>query len=399
MRSVPSKSCRQLTVIVLIVITQISKLLKVDLVAEKTADATKALDELVALSRSIRHKLKCGTKVLVVLRNPFKEGFLGNNVHLLASLLVEELVSVGLLLLLGGVEYGLSTVTVLKDPAGDLKVLEDNQSLDGTEFKGLKGILNTVANLAGILANLLKVLSNKLLLLDELDVTKGLGRQLDSLVETVLTTVRNVNNLDHLCRETVVKHVGGVKVVLEVSRTSKNDTSNVDLIGSDEVLNSQLGNLSDVVVTLLLSQTSETESGLTTTAVLLGKIDGELVDDLTGVSAQGSKESTVTIHDDEAELLVGLEQLGQSLGMELVVTQVKGGVDGLERLEIDVDLSLLAFLGQDFTTVDDQTIRGDLVVQLETLLGGGNSGQDGLSVDSRLDVGGGTLKRLSVLMW
>jgi hypothetical protein len=126
--------------------------------------------------------------------------------------------------------------------------------------------------------------------------------------------------------------------------------------------------------------------------VLLGKIDGELVDDLTGISAQGSEESTVTIHDDEAELLVGLEQLGQSLGMELVVTQVKGGVDGLEGLEIDVDLSLLAFLGQDFTTVDDQTIRGDLVVQLQTLLGRGNGGQDGLSVDSRLDVGGGTLK-------
>lgn len=314
------ESCRQLTVVVLVVVTQISKLLEVDLVAEKTADTTKALDELVALSRSVRHKLKCGTKVLVVLRNPFKEGLLGNNVHLLASLLVEELVSVGLLLLLGGVEDSLTAVAVLEDPAGDLKVLEDNQSLDGTELKGLEGILNTVANLAGILANLLEVLSNKLLLLDELDVTEGLGRQLDGLVEAVLTTVRNVNNFDDLGRETVVKHIGGVEVVLEVGRTSKNDTSDVDLVSSDEVLNSQLGNLSDVVVTLLLSQTGETESGLTTTTVLLGKIDGELVDDLTGVSAQGSEESTVTIHDDEAELLVGLEQLGQSLGMELVVT-------------------------------------------------------------------------------
>lgn len=115
------------------------------------------------------------------------------------------------------------------------------------------------------------------------------------------------------------------------------------------------------------------------------------MDNLTGVSAQCSEEGTVTIHDDETELLVGLEQLCQSLGVELVVTQVKGGVDGLERLEIDVDLSLLSFLGQDFTTVDDQTVRGDLVVQLETLLGRGNGGQDGLSVDSRLDVGGGTL--------
>jgi hypothetical protein len=146
-------------------------------------------------------------------------------------------------------------------------------------------------------------------------------------------------------------------------------------------------------VTLFLSQTGETESGLTTTTVLLGKIDGELVDDFTGVSAQSSEQSTVTIHDDETELLVRLKQLGQGLGVELVVAQVKGSVDGLEGLEIDVDLSLLSFLGQDFTTVDDQAVRGDLVVQLETLLGRGNGGQDGLSVDSRLDVGGGTLGR------
>lgn len=72
--------------------------------------------------------------------------------------------------------------------------------------------------------------------------------------------------------------------------------------------------------------------------------------------------------------------------MELVVTQVEGGVDGLEGLEIDVDLPFLAFRGQDFTAVDDQAVGGDLVVQLETLLGGGNGRKDGLSVDSGLDV-------------
>ncbi|KAI6766521.1 hypothetical protein HG531_011743 [Fusarium graminearum] len=376
----------------LVVVAHVSKLLKVDLVSEKTTDTTEALDELVALGGSIRDELKSGTKVLVVLSNPFQERLLGNNLHLLAGLLVEELVSVALLLLLGGVEDDLATVVVLENPAGDLKVLKDDKSLDSTQLKGLEGILDTVADLAGILANFLKVLSNELLLLDELDVAKGLGRQLNSLVETVLTTVRNINNLDDLCRKTVIKQVGGVQVALEIGRTSKDETSNVNLVGSDEVLDSQLSNLSDVVVTLFLSQTGETESGLTTTTVLLGKIDRELVDNFTGVSAQGSEQGTVTIHDDETELLVGLEQLSQGLSVELVVAQVKGGVDGLEGLEIDVDLSLLSFLGQDFTTVDDQAVRGDLVVQLKTLLGRGNGGQDGLSVDSRLDVGGGTLE-------
>lgn len=145
-------------------------------------------------------------------------------------------------------------------------------------------------------------------------------------------------------------------------------------------------------MTLFVSQTGETQGGLTTTSVLLGQIDGELVDDLAGVAAESTEEGTVTIHDDEAELLVRLEQLSESFGVELVVAKIQRGVDGLERLKVDVDLALLAFLGEDFTAVDNEAVRGNLVVQLESALGGGNGGQDGLSVDTRLDVGGGTLQ-------
>jgi len=76
--------------------------------------------------------------------------------------------------------------------------------------------------------------------------------------------------------------------------------------------------------------------------------------------------------------------------MELVVTEVQRGVDGLEGLEVDVDLALLALGGQDFTTVDDEAIGRDLGVQLQALLGRGNGGQDRQTVDSGLDVGGGT---------
>lgn len=78
--------------------------------------------------------------------------------------------------------------------------------------------------------------------------------------------------------------------------------------------------------------------------------------------------------------------------MELVVAKVERSVDGLKGLEVDVDLPLLAFRGDNFTTVDDQSIRRHLVVQLETLLGGGNGRQDGESVDARLDVGGSALE-------
>jgi hypothetical protein len=40
-------------------------------------------------------------------------------------------------------------------------------------------------------------------------------------------------------------------------------------------LYSQFGDLADVVVALLFTETGETQSGLTTTAVLLGEIDRE----------------------------------------------------------------------------------------------------------------------------
>lgn len=98
------------------------------------------------------------------------------------------------------------------------------------------------------------------------------------------------------------------------------------------------------------------------THVLLGQIDTKTLENFTGVTAQSTKERSVTIHDNETELLVGFQELAQSLGMELVVTEVERGVDGLERLEVNVNLSLLSFRGDNFTTVDDQSIRRNLVV-------------------------------------
>ena len=144
---------------------------------------------------------------------------------------------------------------------------------------------------------------------------------------------------------------------------------------------------------LFLSQTSKAQGGLTTAAVLLGQVDRELVDDVARVAAERAEQSAVTVHDDEAELLVGLEQLAEGLGVELVVAEVERGVDGLEGLEVDVDLALLSFGGDDFAAVDDEAVGGHLVVELEALLGGSNGGQHGLAIDAGLDVGGSALWR------
>jgi hypothetical protein len=79
--------------------------------------------------------------------------------------------------------------------------------------------------------------------------------------------------------------------------------------------------------------------------------------------------------------------------MKLVVAKVQGGIDRFERFEIDVDLSFLALRGQDFTTIYDQAIRGNLVIELQALLGRGNGRKDGLPIDSGLDVRCRTLRR------
>lgn len=379
-------------VVVVIIVAVLDELLKVDLVSKETTNTAKALDELVTLGGTVRDELESSTEILVVLGNPLQEGALLDNLHLLAGGLVEEHVAAGLLLSLSQVEDDILAFRVAKSVAGNFEVLKDDQSLDSTELESLEGIFETVADLAGVLANLFKVLANELLLLDKLDVAERLSRQLNGLVEAVVTTVRNINNLDDLGLETGIEHVGAVEIVLEIGGTSQDKTSDVGLVVGDEVLHGQLSDLAHVVVTLLVTETRETQSGLTTTSVLLGKIDGELVKNLAGVAGEGAKECAVTVHDDEAEPLVGLEQLRKSLGVELVVAQVQGGVDGLEGLEVDVDLALLAFLGQDFTTVQDKAVRGNLVVELEASLCGRNGRQDGLSVDTRLNVGGGTLQ-------
>jgi len=123
--------------------------------------------------------------------------------------------------------------------------------------------------------------------------------------------------------------------------------------------------------------------------VLFRQIDGELVEDVARVALEGAEEGAVAVHDDEAELVVVGQQLGQSFRVEFVVAQIQRRVDGFERFEIDVDLFFFAVVGDDGAAVDDQAVGRDFVVELEPLLYGRDGGQDGESVDAGFDVGGG----------
>ena len=103
--------------------------------------------------------------------------------------------------------------------------------------------------------------------------------------------------------------------------------------------------LAHIVVPFLETEARETQRRLSSAPVLLGQVDGELVQDLLVGALHGAVKRTVTVHDDEPERLVIHEQLIQGLGVELVVAQVEGRIDGLERLEVDIHAPLLALVG------------------------------------------------------
>lgn len=129
--------------------------------------------------------------------------------------------------------------------------------------------------------------------------------------------------------------------------------------------------------------------------VFLGQINLETLENFTRVATESAEKGTISVHDNETELLIGLKELAQSLGVELVVAKIERGVDRLEGFKVNINLALLSFRRDDFTAVDNQSIRRNLVVQLQTLLRGCNGRQDGKTIHSRLDVGRGALHDVS----
>ena len=213
------------------------------------------------------------------------------------------------------------------------------------------------------------------------------------MIESVLSSIAHINQLDDLGLETLVKHVGLGQLSLEVSRPCQNQPGYVGLVVGEEELDRGLRHLPHVVVSLLHPQPGEPEGGLTSSAVLLGQVHRELVEHITSVALeydlhlaninitpgtclQSTKESTVTIHHNEAKPVVIGQQRCQGLSVELVVTQVERGVDWLERLKVNVDLLLLALIGDDSAAVDDEAVGRNLGVELESVLDRGDGAQD-----------------------
>lgn len=106
---------------------------------------------------------------------------------------------------------------------------------------------------------MIKELGNKLFFLDKFKIGQGLRRLFNSLVQSVLKPVADINNVDHFALQPRVEHVSFVQIVLEIRTSGQHQTLNVAAIVSNETLNRHLADLTQVVVSFFLPQTSKTD--------------------------------------------------------------------------------------------------------------------------------------------
>lgn len=199
-------------------------------------------------------------------------------------------------------------------------------------------------------------------------------------------TVRDIHDRhDHLLQPQI-KHVTLTQLGLEIRTSRQDQPCHVWPVVRDEMLHGNLRHLPHVVMPLLHPQPRKTQGRLPSPPVLLGQIDRKLVQHLSVVPAQRPVQRPMPVHHNEPVPLIRLHQLTESLGVELVIAQVERCIDWFERLKVDVHLLFLALVRDDRPRVDDQAIRWDLGVQLQTLLGRRDCSQHRLTVHARLDV-------------
>lgn len=119
-------------------------------------------------------------------------------------------------------------------------------------------VLDTVNDHARVRRDVIEEVRDNILLLNELDVGKRLLSEFDSLVKTILTAVRDVDELDNLRLKTRIEHLSLTQLVLKLTGTSEHETLYVDLITSNKRLRCDLADLSQVIMTLLDTETTET---------------------------------------------------------------------------------------------------------------------------------------------
>lgn len=132
------------------------------------------------------------------------------------------------------------------------------------------------------------------------------------------------------------------------------------------MLSCQFGNFSEVVVTFLFTETGETDGGLTTLSVLLGKLYSDLLEDFSIVALKSGIKGAITIDNDEAKLLIILQKALKRRSVEPVTAVIERLINGSEWLEIVVDLFLsLTIVHQNDTAENNETILRGVLIELD----------------------------------
>lgn len=120
------------------------------------------------------------------------------------------------------------------------------------------------------------------------------------------------------------------------------------------MLSCELADLSNVIVTLFFSNSSESDCRLTSSSVLFRKLDKHTLENFFVASLESSIQDTVSVNDNETKLFVVFEERFQWLSLESGLTAVSEHINRLEWLQVKCNfLLLLAVAHLDHTTKDN----------------------------------------------
>ena len=120
------------------------------------------------------------------------------------------------------------------------------------------------------------------------------------------------------------------------------------------MLSCELTDLSNVIVTLFFSNSSESDCRLTSSSVLFRKLDKHTLENFFVASLESSIQDTVSVNDNETKLLVIFEERFEWLSLERGLTAVSEHINRLEWLQVKCNfLLLLSVAHLDHTTKDN----------------------------------------------
>ena len=155
---------------------------------------------------------------------------------------------------------------------------------------------------------------------------------------------------------------------LQIGAATNDDSADVGSVVGNEMLSNHFRALYDVKVALLLAQSGESESRLTTTTVLFGQLHRHTLQDFFIVTLQGREENAITVNDDETKLVVIRKQGKQGLRVKAILALVGENVDWAVGLKCyRYFLFGLTVLHHDDTTEDAETACRRVFVELQFL--------------------------------